>query len=172
LKSGHQLAGQEGQLRVVANTRISGVHRVYNMTVEGEHVYYVSNSGALVHNTCGPKRGNGGRGGGPDHAQVQSDITKYAGGKQEQPIPLSNGKTRIADNIDASGRIHQVGEMRSKGGFRPNARERGAIEDIRKALGPNADIIFHDKKGLGPTLINPDKQPNWKAAPKSRRLDP
>jgi hypothetical protein len=41
---------ETGRLRVVANTRVAGVHRVYNMTVEGEHVYRVSCLGALTHN--------------------------------------------------------------------------------------------------------------------------
>lgn len=35
---------------VVGVTRVPGVHRVYNMTVEGEHVYHVSTFGALAHN--------------------------------------------------------------------------------------------------------------------------
>jgi hypothetical protein len=54
LGEGDQLQGQKGLLHVVANTRIAGVHRVYNMTVEGEHVYRVSSLGALVHNICEP----------------------------------------------------------------------------------------------------------------------
>jgi hypothetical protein len=37
-------------------SREPGVQRVFNMTVEGEHVYYVSSLGSLVHNTnCGPE---------------------------------------------------------------------------------------------------------------------
>jgi hypothetical protein len=62
LEAGDQLQGQNGGLRVVANTRVSGVHRVYNMTVEGEHVYRVSSLGVLTHNLhCDgsvPKWGN------------------------------------------------------------------------------------------------------------------
>ena len=60
--------------------------------------------------------------------------------------------------------VHQVGDMRSRGGFRPSSRERGAIMDIRQSpdLSPDARIVFHDKKGRV-TLINPDKSPDWKA---------
>jgi hypothetical protein len=55
LKSADKLLGQQGLLRVMANTRVPGVHRVYNLTVEGQHVYRVCSLGALVHNTgCFP----------------------------------------------------------------------------------------------------------------------
>jgi hypothetical protein len=54
LKGEDVLQGQQGLLRVVGNTRVPGVHRVYNMTVEGQHVYRVSSFGALAHNTCPP----------------------------------------------------------------------------------------------------------------------
>ena len=114
----------------------------------------------------GPNRGKGGRGGNTEHATVQQSITDTAGGKQEVKIPLGNtGRSRIADNVDSKGRIHQVGDMRKRGGYRPSARERGAIEDIRKEVGSEVDIIFHDKLEKGPTLINPDLYPDWKRAP-------
>ena len=90
----------------------------------------------------------------------------------EQDIILTNGKVRIADVIDNQGQIHQVGEMRTRGGFRPNGRERAAIEDIRKTVGPDRTIIFHDKSGRLPSLINPDLQPGWNPAPGWRRMDP
>lgn len=35
---------------VVSSTQIPGVHRVYNMTIEDEHVYRVARHGVLVHN--------------------------------------------------------------------------------------------------------------------------
>ena len=50
LKTGTKIRGREGPLTVVGNTRIPGIHRVYNMTVEGDHVYQVSPLGALAHN--------------------------------------------------------------------------------------------------------------------------
>jgi hypothetical protein len=50
LVDGEQIRGRTGLLRVQAKQRIHGVHRVYNLTVEGEHVYYVSSLGALAHN--------------------------------------------------------------------------------------------------------------------------
>jgi hypothetical protein len=50
LRQGDQLAGTEEPLTVVASRHVPGVHRVYNMTVQGEHVYHVSSLGALAHN--------------------------------------------------------------------------------------------------------------------------
>jgi hypothetical protein len=55
LKPGDELQGVDGPLTVRRIEPLSGVHRVYNMTVEGEHVYRVSTLGALVHNNgCTP----------------------------------------------------------------------------------------------------------------------
>lgn len=50
LKEGDRLVGVHGPLVVQSLTRVVGVHRVYNMTVEGEHVYRVAHLGVLVHN--------------------------------------------------------------------------------------------------------------------------
>jgi hypothetical protein len=46
------LAGRNGSIVVVSQSRVPGIHRVFNMTVEGEHVYHVGHSAALVHNNC------------------------------------------------------------------------------------------------------------------------
>ncbi len=50
LKRGDQLEGPDGLLIVQSLAKVPGTQRVYNMTVEGEHVYRVSTLGALVHN--------------------------------------------------------------------------------------------------------------------------
>jgi hypothetical protein len=78
LVSGDQLQGHRGMLRVLANTRFPGIHRVYNLTVETEHVYRVSSLGALVHNNgCGP------------YSNI-SDGTKVAPGRHFQPKQKEN----------------------------------------------------------------------------------
>jgi hypothetical protein len=46
------IRGRAGPLTIVAKRSLPGVERVYNLTVEGEHVYYVSELGLLAHNTC------------------------------------------------------------------------------------------------------------------------
>lgn len=50
LQPGKHLRGLTGPLQVVSQRPIPGTHRVYNMTVEGEHVYHVSTLGVLAHN--------------------------------------------------------------------------------------------------------------------------
>ena len=50
LRIGEQIPGVVGVLTVADLHRLPGVHRVYNMTVEREHVYHVAALGALVHN--------------------------------------------------------------------------------------------------------------------------
>jgi hypothetical protein len=52
LRIGEHVPGVAGPLAVKSIERLPGVHRVYNMTVESEHVYHVSTLGALVHNEC------------------------------------------------------------------------------------------------------------------------
>jgi len=52
LREGERLQGVNGRLTLLHRERLPGVHRVYNMTVETEHVYHVALMGALVHNTC------------------------------------------------------------------------------------------------------------------------
>ncbi|MSR57403.1 MAG: hypothetical protein EXS05_07000 [Planctomycetaceae bacterium] len=59
LYHGEQVRGYSGPLTVADRTAVPGIHRVYNLTVEGDHVYHVSRLGALAHNdSCssgGPK---------------------------------------------------------------------------------------------------------------------
>jgi hypothetical protein len=52
LEVGDTLQGVDDTLTIREVKRYPGVHRVYNMTVEGEHVYRVGSLGTLVHNTC------------------------------------------------------------------------------------------------------------------------
>jgi hypothetical protein len=51
LRRDEQLDGLQGPVHVVSVARLPGVHRVYNMTVEGDHVYHVSSLGVLTHNS-------------------------------------------------------------------------------------------------------------------------
>ncbi|MCA9118590.1 MAG: hypothetical protein H6822_03905 [Planctomycetaceae bacterium] len=52
LQVGERLNGTSGPITIAAITPLSGTHRVYNMTVQGEHLYRVAECGVLVHNTC------------------------------------------------------------------------------------------------------------------------
>jgi len=64
LRPDERLDGLEGSLDVVSLGRLSGVHRVYNLTVQGEHMYRVSSLASLAHNTtgqCGPRTPTAGK---------------------------------------------------------------------------------------------------------------
>ncbi|MDX1964628.1 MAG: hypothetical protein SFX18_15870 [Pirellulales bacterium] len=50
LQPGDVVGGLKGDLTIVGNRRLPGVKRVYNLTVEGEHVYHVTMLGLLAHN--------------------------------------------------------------------------------------------------------------------------
>lgn len=121
------------------------------------------------HPALPPNRGNGGRGGGPDHARVQERLRQELKGDTEVPVRLPNGQTRIVDVKGQDGSLNQIGDMRSRGGtLRPSARERGAIEDLRKA-DPDGTIKFFDKRDQHPPLVNPDQKPNWPPSPSKHR---
>ena len=55
LRAHERLKGLDGDLRVVSVAPLPGVQAVYNMTVEGEHVYHVWSLRA--HNMCKPEPG-------------------------------------------------------------------------------------------------------------------
>lgn len=56
LQAGEILAGRCGPITVVGVSRIPGVYRVYNMTVEGEHVYHVGHVATTAHNSSAAPR--------------------------------------------------------------------------------------------------------------------
>ena len=51
LQLGERLDGLSGVVTVTGVRSIPGTHRVYNMTVQGQHFYRVANCGVLTHNT-------------------------------------------------------------------------------------------------------------------------
>ncbi|MGI6416371.1 MAG: hypothetical protein ACOX1P_11940 [Thermoguttaceae bacterium] len=79
LRQREHLRGAGGRLTLLRAERATGVHRVYNMTVEGEHVYRVSLLGALVHNNCPLVPGGGGGPAGVGYRVMSSE--EYAGAK-------------------------------------------------------------------------------------------
>lgn len=50
---GEMLRSHDGRaMLLISLSPLPGVHRVYNVEVDGEHVYYVGSAGVLVHNMC------------------------------------------------------------------------------------------------------------------------
>ena len=116
--------------------------------------------------------------GGTLHRSIQDQLRDDLKGlgksvEAEGQIKLKNGQSRFGDLVVRNDvgdiiEVHQIGDMRTRGGFRPSSRERGAIMDIREALGDDVRIVFHDKKGRV-TLIDPDKADDWKVPSKKHR---
>ncbi len=52
IREGEHLTALGGTVRLLSRTRIPGTHRVYNLTVEGEHVYHVTKLVVDGHNMC------------------------------------------------------------------------------------------------------------------------
>ena len=95
VKPGDLLHGRSGALKVLAIERIPHVHRVYNMTVEHEHIYSVSALGVLAHNNgCRPPNltpPNAGRSGALREALRQNGV------------PTSQQPSRVLPNLDRRG---------------------------------------------------------------------
>lgn len=74
LKRGERLRGLNGPVTLVGCRRVSGTERIYNMSIEGQHVYHVSALGVLVHNPdCPPNLGDfGGDGANLNSGAAQS----------------------------------------------------------------------------------------------------
>ncbi|HEX8523216.1 MAG TPA: RHS repeat-associated core domain-containing protein, partial [Tepidisphaeraceae bacterium] len=60
LREGERLRGESGPIHVLSVTSLPGTQRVYNFTVEADHVYYVGDLTALTHNSCPVKPGDTG----------------------------------------------------------------------------------------------------------------
>ena len=52
LQVGERLQTAEGAVTVEALEKVRGVHRVYNLEVEGDHEYLVGEAGVRAHNSC------------------------------------------------------------------------------------------------------------------------
>jgi RHS repeat-associated protein len=154
LRFGHQLQGQQGLLRVVANNRVPGVHRVYNLTVEGDHLYRVSFLGALVHNnTCSS--------GSTPEPDIKYHYTNAPESEFHKPVGLWSGSS-VTDNpnLTPTQAVQQLGlkklpdkiiPIQDGGNFRPNA------PPIVKphVLGPGGGTDFTNKQNVPPKYILP-----------------
>ncbi|MGE5194396.1 MAG: RHS repeat-associated core domain-containing protein, partial [Deltaproteobacteria bacterium] len=166
LETGEALRGIDGPVTVAGLTRYPGVHRVYNMTVEGEHVYRVSDLGVLVHNTCPNPNG---RNGSPAH---QVDVAANNGPNGLKPGPVGG---RVPDgigqlgqpanirgvNVDPGpmGRVIAESEPMTQGGL-PVSAGRGQIRDIRAAAPRDTIVVTNpNNPGAAPLIYPPGTQP-------------
>lgn len=115
LQNGETLDGIDGRVTVVASREVPGIHRVYNFTVQGEHLYRVAKSGVLVHNNnCsrpatdayreGWERIFGSGGGLPEGIRFEGSVHRAV-----NPKYASGAWDIHAGNIAASHRYSDVG---------------------------------------------------------------
>jgi hypothetical protein len=108
----------------------------------------------------------GGRGGGPEHQEIQDRLgaeTKYGTAETEKTIGGRGADAYWPKGPNGKPVVHQIGGRNPVRGD-PISRERAAIEDIREVLGDSVEIWFWDKtnpKALQPSLIDPDLKPDW-----------
>ena len=108
LRKGEHLRGVSGALTVAGLAPLPGVHRVYNMTVEDEHVYRVGRLGTLVHNAnCSVTNGKAPGGLPPDAEGALGEIDAGAARPNvRNPKPFVNdgrGGTARLPATDANG---------------------------------------------------------------------
>jgi hypothetical protein len=132
-------------------------------TLQGDDLRYVryrrKGGELLFEDWFGKSRG--GRLGGPEHQEIVGDILKKFPASTTEESLMGAGRVADAYTPAEAGRkaiYHQVGEINIRGD--PIARERRAIDDIRRAVGDDADIIFYPKD-KSPRLVNPDKDPRF-----------
>jgi hypothetical protein len=107
------------------------------------------------------KRSRGGRSGGPGHQEIQSRLKEHPAADTEVQVG-----DRFADGYwpkgpDGKPVYHQIGGLNPERGD-PIARERRAIDDIRREVGSDVDIYFWDKtKPNSQPIKNPDLSNNW-----------
>lgn len=145
LYSGETLRGADGDLTVVSVTRKPGTDRVYNMTVESDHVYYVGDFPALVHNSCALTP--------PPSEQVQAARSVLQSESNEVIIgivDLENGQVYLAPSSSLNG-----GEG---GGHFDLASEQLGVEDIDQTGNLRGFVVGKDNgniKIIGNSGLNP-----------------
>ncbi|RME19075.1 MAG: hypothetical protein D6800_14765, partial [Candidatus Zixiibacteriota bacterium] len=83
INEGERLTALGGTVRLLSRTRIPGTHRVYNLTVEGEHVYHVTKLVVDGHNNSCNEFGDARFVTDPNGKTV--DISRTPPGRYEQP---------------------------------------------------------------------------------------
>ena len=111
-------------LTIVARQPLPGTQRVYNLTVEGEHVYYVSELGLLAHNTCAStvppqvtrNKAQGGLGGDAVRTALQQSKVFELVGEQIKVRTPGEGGHRITDFVVRSKRTGRLSIIEVKTG--------------------------------------------------------
>ncbi|MBI2477428.1 MAG: hypothetical protein HYV60_01870, partial [Planctomycetia bacterium] len=115
LQPGEHLDGVHGTVTVTAITTLPGTHRVYNMTVQGEHLYRVANCGVLVHNNYAAKSAKrdgesaAAAAGRQAHKDLAAKVSKKPPGWKSEPSLLGkDGRIHKPDVVTPNNRFIEL----------------------------------------------------------------
>lgn len=166
LKVGERLATAGGETTLTGVRRKPGTHRVYNLTVEYEHLYCVSEIGLLSHNAkiCdgqneGAKRGPKTDPNAPHNAKIRSEADKLvadgnkivSGGGREKELliktPGGHKEGRRPDIIykTPEGDLRGLNVGKTKVDGSPVTREQKALEDLNGPGKFPTDFVPYDR---------------------------
>jgi hypothetical protein len=112
------LAGGSALLTIHNKEWLEGTHRVYNFTVECDHVYRVSHCGVLAHNTCHT----------PDQRALLELVDEATlGGRRSLTVDQANAVLDLADEVALPGvRASATDVAGAHGPFGPHIHIPGA----------------------------------------------
>jgi hypothetical protein len=122
LRRGERVPGAGGLLTVSMIARSRGVERVYNMTVDREHVYHVSTLGALVHNNC----------------QMRQALNAAAGEEGAHIVPLGSFTGRAC-----AAAVKQAKKIMADAGISLDSNWNGFLTTARNHLGTHTDDFLN-----------------------------
>ncbi|MBI4603881.1 MAG: hypothetical protein HY721_18145 [Planctomycetes bacterium] len=141
---GEVLKTRCGSVRVEAIAAKAGVHRVYNLEVEGEHWYFVSEKHVLAHNNCpdDPARGEG------KHNEPRSDLPRDGAGNYLPDPEATGAHSTLGTRIGQDGKPYPQGATFDENG---NFVGRTDVTNHGRADHPNP----HFHPATGPASVGP-----------------
>lgn len=131
LQVGERLQTAEGAVTIEALEKVRGLHRVYNLEVEGDHDYLVGEAGARTHNTCLPR-------------PLRNKM------KRIRNATAAGGDRGITGNVSPAD-ARKLGEAFVREGHRVMSNERGLVsaDGLRTFRFPSA------KRGINQNTMEP-----------------
>jgi len=131
LESGEFLRTRSGELKVESLEKLDGVHRVFNIEVEGEHCYFVSKDEVLSHNNC------------PGTSSAPNRTPLKTGDYFEHTIDTPKGPVDILADVVADGDTLTLKDISIFG------RGDGPLEGLTKEVFKGKTEIFDQAREMG-----------------------